>query len=412
MISAAAETAGTVTVDFDLDVPAGDYRIEAFTNPSGADPSGYGEGETFESGLTVTHTGSGAESFQIIYLAGAPGDVVTLTATEDLGGSVFGATSEFSATATVVSSNTPPTVDAGGPYTTAEGDDLPLDGTGTTDPDGDTLTYNWDLDNDGSYDDATGDSPTIPWASLVALGFDDDGGPYTIGLEVDDGTTTATDTTTLTITNTRPTLTVTGAATTGPGVSYVLTLGSSDPGADTITSWTIDWGDGTVETIAGNPANASHTYAASGFTHEIRAAATDEDTTTLASNLHVPQWDGDNAVEVSGRTGVAVTTYASNPALDGPPDAVIGPDGMLYVAAFLAGQVVRYDPATGLFVDVFIPRAPADWTVPDGWSSVPTGSSGCRATTTAASSGSMRGPAHRWVMWSPQVSAASPRRSR
>ena len=33
------------------------------------------------------------------------------------------------------------------------------------------------------------------------------------------------------------------------------------PGADTVTSWTINWGDGTIETIAGNPSSRNHTYA-------------------------------------------------------------------------------------------------------------------------------------------------------
>ena len=53
------ESGGTLTVDFDLDVPAGDYRIEFFTNPSGAGPGGYGNGELFAHGETVTHSGLG-----------------------------------------------------------------------------------------------------------------------------------------------------------------------------------------------------------------------------------------------------------------------------------------------------------------------------------------------------------------
>ena len=34
-------------VDFILDVPAGNYRVEFFDNPSGLDPTGYGEGEVY-----------------------------------------------------------------------------------------------------------------------------------------------------------------------------------------------------------------------------------------------------------------------------------------------------------------------------------------------------------------------------
>ena len=101
VITSAVETAGTVTVDVDLDVPAGDYRIEFFANPSAADPSGYGEGETFVHAESITHTGTGIESFSTAFV-GSLGQALTATTTEDLGGGSYGGTSEFSAAATVI----------------------------------------------------------------------------------------------------------------------------------------------------------------------------------------------------------------------------------------------------------------------------------------------------------------------
>ena len=100
-ITGASESGGTVTVDFELDVPAGDYRIELFSNSSGADPSGYGEGEGFAGSTMITHTGFGVEPFSAS-VPGAVGDIITATATEQSAGPVYGSTSEFSLAVTAV----------------------------------------------------------------------------------------------------------------------------------------------------------------------------------------------------------------------------------------------------------------------------------------------------------------------
>ena len=98
------EFGGNLTADFDLDAPAGDYRIEFFTNPSGADPSGNGEGEIYQSAVTVTHTGSGLESFSHSFV-GSVSDIIAATATEESAGPVYGSTSEFSAAFTAVAAS-------------------------------------------------------------------------------------------------------------------------------------------------------------------------------------------------------------------------------------------------------------------------------------------------------------------
>lgn len=64
--------------------------------------------------------------------------------------------------------NGPPTVDAGGPYTVIEGLDVLVEALGS-DPDGDLLSYEWDLDNDGSFE-TPGQQAVFSAAFLAAPG--------------------------------------------------------------------------------------------------------------------------------------------------------------------------------------------------------------------------------------------------
>ncbi|MCP4249031.1 MAG: hypothetical protein GY778_18460, partial [bacterium] len=135
VITSATEISGTVSVDFDLDVPNGVYRVEFFTNPSGADPSGNGEGEVFADYVDVS-VSAGIPTPASTTFAGSSGDVLTATATEGTA-LPFGSTSEFSA-AYSVSGNSAPTLNLpGGAVNYTEGD-LPtvIDATATvSDPD-------------------------------------------------------------------------------------------------------------------------------------------------------------------------------------------------------------------------------------------------------------------------------------
>lgn len=110
---------------------------------------------------------------------------------------------EKSFTITVTNVNEAPGVIVGGPFVITEGQSLSLSASGS-DPDGDLLTYSWDVNGDGVYTDAFGAAPTLTWAQLVALGVND--GPYSgiVRVRVSDGSLTATAVGSLAVTNAPP----------------------------------------------------------------------------------------------------------------------------------------------------------------------------------------------------------------
>ena len=131
--------------------------------------------------------------------------------------------------------NQPPLANAGGPYNINEGSTLTLDSTGSSDPDNNIILFEWDLDNDGLYDDATGVTTDI---------FFDDNGIYTIGLRVtDENNEVDSDTTTVTVNNVPPTVNAGSDAIINEGDTFSSSGSFSDPGADSWTA-TVNYGDG------------------------------------------------------------------------------------------------------------------------------------------------------------------------
>lgn len=92
-------------------------------------------------------------------------------------------------TASVKVKNVPPTADAGPDLTVVTGEPA-LDGTGSSEGDSsDTLTYKWDVDDDGTYE-VDGAEPGY---------YYDETGTYNVTLQVSDGDGDDTDTTTVTV---------------------------------------------------------------------------------------------------------------------------------------------------------------------------------------------------------------------
>jgi len=147
--------------------------------------------------------------------------------------------------------NNPPAARVGGPYSGIPGESISFSGSGSSDPDGDDLTYAWNF-GDGGF--SSEDNPSHTYAA---------DGNYTVTLTVNDGhggsdsdqTTAA-----ISVSNHPPTASVGGPYSGTPGESISFSGSeSSDPDGDDLTyAW--DFGDGGFS----SEDNPSHTYAAAG----------------------------------------------------------------------------------------------------------------------------------------------------
>jgi len=159
------------------------------------------------------------------------GTGVTIVATDVLGR--FGYN-----TYTILSLNEPPVADAGGPYTYIdEGDSVTLDASGSSDPDDNIVLYEWDLDDDGEYDDATGVTTDVVF---------DDNGTFTVGLRVtDEFGESDTDTAEVTVDNVAPTATFNAPSDVDEGADINLSLTDPyDPSPVDTFEYAFDCGDG------------------------------------------------------------------------------------------------------------------------------------------------------------------------
>jgi PKD repeat protein len=133
--------------------------------------------------------------------------------------------------------NQSPISDAGGPYSGDEGVAIAISGASASDPDEDTLSFSWSVDNPVlcSFDDSSLLNPNLTCT---------DNGVFEVTLTVDDGVNDpVSDSTTVTVQNMIPIVNMGGDETINEGATFSRSGSFTDPGADTWMA-TVDYGDG------------------------------------------------------------------------------------------------------------------------------------------------------------------------
>jgi DNA/RNA endonuclease G (NUC1) len=174
-----------------------------------------------------------------------------------------------------------PTAAVNGPFSGDEGSAIAMSGSGSSDPDGDALTFRWSF----------GDGTTATGANVSHTYAQD--GSYTVRLVVED-VYGAADTafTTATVRNVAPVVGTFAGATLLPGETYTASGSFTDPGADDWSA-TVSYGDGTTGALVldGNAFALSHTYTAAGsYTVTVRVEdGTDAGTRTATVTVLTAQ---------------------------------------------------------------------------------------------------------------------------
>ncbi len=208
----------------------------------------FGDGDT-TSGVMPTHTYASAGNY-----------AVTLIVND---GTVDSEPSITTAEITQPPVNLAPTADPGGPYTAEPGQTIEFDGSASSDPNGDALSYSWDF---GDGNTSSGAMPAYSYAAA---------GNYTVSLVVNDGELDSLIATTTAIieaapANRAPTADAGGpyAAETGRVVEFD-GRGSSDPDGDML-SYLWNFGDGNT----GDGETTAHMYGSAG-TYEVTLVVND-----------------------------------------------------------------------------------------------------------------------------------------
>lgn len=225
---------------------------------------------------------------------------------------------DASETLSLTSANTAPTAVAGGPYHVDEGGSVTLDGSASSDPDGDALTYAWTF-GDGS----------VVEGQTAEVSFADGAATVEVVLTVTDPAGASSSApTTIEVANVAPSVEAEPAALVS-GESFELAASFADPGADS-WHWVVDWGAGVTSegdlSEPGQFAVPSPVFLAAGE-HTVTVTVSDEDggvgsaevvvtVRRRSVGLDVLPGDGENTLSMNGNGGSLPVAVLSDGGFD------------------------------------------------------------------------------------------------
>jgi hypothetical protein len=247
--------------------------------------------------------------------------------------------------------NRPPTASPGGPYAGVRNQPITFDGTGSSDPDGDPLTYSWNF-GDGST--GTGPRPSHAYTSL---------GVFTVTLVVSDGVLSSPPAAaSATISNQSPSAHA-GGPYSGTRTQPVLFsgAGSSDPDGDPLAyAWT--FGDG----AAGSGVAPAHTYTSLG-TFTVSLVVNDG---TVSSAPATSTVTITNLLPAVGLTSPPAGSVFHAPAVVPLAATATDPDGSVALVEFFAGSVKVGEDATAPYAALWSVAAPGAYVLTAGATAV------------------------------------------
>ncbi|EMI53431.1 extracellular nuclease [Rhodopirellula sallentina SM41] len=210
--------------------------------------------------------------------------------------------------------------DAGGPYSDTVGGTITLSGSDSTDTDGTIAAYAWDLDNDGEFDDATGE--TTIYSATTA-------GTFTVGLQITDNDgAISTDTATITVSPAiTPGLVVTqsGGATVVSESGLIDTISvvlSSQPTTDVTVA--ITSADTTEVMVA--PSELTFTPDNWNLAQSVTVSSSNDSLIDGSQNTTVSFSVSSSDLEYAGLTDVEVEVTTQDANTSNPPTRVYIPD--------------------------------------------------------------------------------------